>query len=540
VIEGNYIDEKLRRFDVVTDTALSRLDVEGLLDALLDRLRELLSVDTAVVMLLDPHARQLVATAAKGLEEEVRQGFRISVGRGFAGRIARDARPVIVDDVTAENVVSPVLRGKGVRSLLGVPMFAGGELVGVLHVGSVTPRAFTTDDIRLLELVADRAGVAAHARSSTVDRAAALALQRSLLPSALAPVPGVEMAARYVPGHYSGVGGDWYDVFTLKSGWLGVVVGDVSGHGLASAVVMGRLRSALRAYALVCSDPAEALGLLDTKVHHFETGNLATVLYAMIPPERDKIHISLAGHPPPILVDPSGVTELLPVAADVPLGMGRPTRTRRTTVVDFPAGGLLACYTDGLVERRDESIDEGLARLRAALWAGQPDDVCVALMSSVGEERPTDDIAVLVIRRTDSAAELPRPVAAGAVRVLVEATFDRPGISELRRRVSAAAHRHGLGADRADDFTTAVNEVMTNAVRHGGGAGTLLLLDDGGQLVCEVRDRGRGFPATAFLGRTERPTPSPSGGMGLWIAQQTCRDLRVQSGPGGTLVRITA
>lgn len=392
----------MRRIEALTDATLSRLDVDDLLNELLDRVRELLRVDTAVILLLDVHAQQLVATAAKGLEEEVRHGFRISVGRGFAGRIARDGRPRVIDRVTPAEVVNPILHEKGVKSLLGVPMFARGAVIGVLHVGSLRPRRFTAEDIELLQLAADRASLASQTRSNALDRTAALALQRSLLPTRLPDVPGVEMAARYVPGHDAGVGGDWYDVFTLPSGWLGVVVGDVSGHGLRAAVVMGRLRSALRAYALVCADPADALTHLDQKIQHFEAGNLATALYAMIPPDRASVRVSLAGHPPPVLADPAGKPEVLPIPADVPLGTGRPAKIRRNTVVDFPPGAVLVCYTDGLIERRGELIDVGLDRLRAAVRPGPAEVVCEAVMASIGVEQPTDDVALLTIcRRPD-------------------------------------------------------------------------------------------------------------------------------------------
>nr|BFE73171.1 hypothetical protein GCM10020092_064720 [Actinoplanes digitatis] len=220
-----------------------------------------------------------------------------------------------------------MLLDKGIRSLLGVPMFAGDEVVGVLHIGSLTHRVFTADDIHLLRLVADRAGIAGQMRSTKLDQAAALALQRSLLPAQLPGVPGVDMAARYVPGHDFGIGGDWYDVFTLPSGWLGVVIGDVSGHGLGSAVVMGRVRSALRAYALVCDDPASALTLLDRKVHHFETGNLTTALYGMISPDRSTIHLSLAGHLPPVLAAPGRPAFVPKIAVGPPAGH-RPSRRR--------------------------------------------------------------------------------------------------------------------------------------------------------------------------------------------------------------------
>ncbi|WP_329110840.1 SpoIIE family protein phosphatase [Micromonospora sp. NBC_01699] len=394
--------ERLRRIEAVTDAALSRLDVDELLDELLGRVRDLLRVDTAAILLVDPHAGQLVATASRGLEEELRQGFRLPVGHGFTGRVARDKQPVVIERLERADAVSPVLWHKGIRSLVGVPMLAGKDLVGVLHVGTRAVRRFTPDDVHLLQLVADRAALACQARLSSIDRAAALALQRSLLPARLPNVPGVDTAARYVPGHQAGIGGDWYDVFALPSGWLGLVVGDVSGHGLAAAVVMGRLRSALRAYTLECDDPADALTRLDRKVHHFEAGNLATVLYVMVSPERDRLHVSLAGHLPPMLVRPGCPADLLTLPVDPPLGVGR-VRRRRTTVVDFPPEAVLVCYTDGLVERRDELIDIGLERLRAIIRPASAEEVCVSVMSTLGVEQPEDDIALLSLRRHSSA-----------------------------------------------------------------------------------------------------------------------------------------
>jgi len=405
--EGIKDDERLRRLEAVTDATLSKLDVADLLDELLDRVRDLLEVDTAVVLLLDVHARQLVATAAKGLEDEVEQGFRVSVGRGFAGRIAATGQPVIIDDVTPTDVVNPILLDKGIRSLLGVPMFASGEVVGVMHVGTLTPRRFSPDDVHLLQLVADRASLAGQARSSKLDQAAALALQRSLLPTKLPRVPGVEMAARYIPGHSFGIGGDWYDVFGLPSGWLGVVIGDVSGHGLRSAVVMGRIRSALRAYALICDGPAEALSLLDRKVHHFEAGNLTTALYAMISPDRTHVHISSAGHLRPVLAVPGRAAVLPEIHIDPPLGVGGHQARRHTAVVEFPPGAVLVCYTDGLVERRGELIDVGIERLVAAVQPALADEVTASAMATAGVEQPTDDVAVLTIRRYPDTPERP-------------------------------------------------------------------------------------------------------------------------------------
>ncbi|MFG1648514.1 PP2C family protein-serine/threonine phosphatase [Micromonospora sp. NPDC049275] len=396
-------EERLRRIETITDAALSGLATAELLDELLERVRDLLKVDTATILLLEGHTGELVATAAKGLEEEVRRGFRVRVGRGFAGRVAATRAPVTIYDVTPDDVVNPILLTTGVRALLGVPMLANGDLVGVLHVGSLTLRRFGPDDVRLLQLVADRASSAGQARAQILDRQAALALQRSLLPARLPDIPGLDLAARYVPGHDLGIGGDWYDVFMLPSGWLGAVIGDVSGHGLPSAVVMGRIRSALRAYALDSDDPAKALTSLDRKIYHFEAGTLTTAVYALIAPDRATVHLSCAGHLPPLLAVPGQPTQLVTLAVDRPLGVGRPMTNRRTTVVDLPPGATLVFYTDGLIERRNELIDTGIERLAAAVQSEPAEALCDHIMATTAEDQPNDDIALLVIGRQSPA-----------------------------------------------------------------------------------------------------------------------------------------
>ncbi len=394
-------EERLRRFEAITERALSGLNIVDLFDELLDRVRDLLKVDTATILLLDGHSGELVATAAKGLEEEVRRGFRIRVGEGFAGRVAATTAPVMIYDVTPNDVVNPILLDAGVRALLGVPMLANGSLVGVLHVGSLTLRRFGPEDVQLLQLVADRASSAGQVRAQILDRQAALALQRSLLPSRLPDISGLDLAARYVPGHDLGIGGDWYDVFNLPSGWLGAVIGDVSGHGLPSAVVMGRIRSALRAYALDRDDPAEVLTALDRKIHHFEAGTLTTALYALIAPDRATVHLSCAGHLRPLLAVPGEPTRLVDVVVDRPFGVGTPPAGRHTTVVDLPPGATLVFYTDGLVERRGELIDTGIARLADAIESGPAEALCDHIMAAAVDEPPTDDVALLAIRRPD-------------------------------------------------------------------------------------------------------------------------------------------
>jgi putative methionine-R-sulfoxide reductase with GAF domain len=392
------LEDRLRDIQSITEAALSRLDDHELLAELLERTRDILRADTAAVLLMDFRSGELIATAAAGLEEEVVQGVRIPVGRGFAGRIAAEHRPVVLDHVDHTTVLNPILLAKGIRALMGVPLIAGGKVLGVLHVGSLTDREFTGDDVEFLQLAADRAATAVQSLMMQEDRIAALALQRSLLPSALPEAEGAQMAARYVPGQ-GAVGGDWYDVFTLPSGELGVVMGDVTGSGLQAAVIMGRMRSALRAYALETSGPAEVLARLDRKMQHFEPGCLATVLYAVFDPSLDRVRICLAGHYPPVIATAGQPAEL----ADVPAGLligAAPGVHRRVTTIDIKPGTLMCFYTDGLIERRGHPIDHGLALLCQTVTAQPPDAACAAVMAAlVGSEPAHDDIAMLMFWR---------------------------------------------------------------------------------------------------------------------------------------------
>lgn len=165
--------EHVRRLQSVTDAALAHLRLDDLLAALLERTRQILEVDTCAILLLDESTNELVARAALGIEEEVEQGIRVPMGGGFAGRIAAEKRPVILDDVDHAHVLNPILREKGIKSMLGVPLVVEGEVRGVLHVGSLVPRAFQDDEVELLQLVADRAALAIeHARLFEAERAA--------------------------------------------------------------------------------------------------------------------------------------------------------------------------------------------------------------------------------------------------------------------------------------------------------------------------------------------------------------------------------
>src|SRR6201996_9265661 len=170
--------ERVRRLQSVTDAALAHLQLDELLQALLDRTRQILEVDTCAILLLDDDTNELVARAALGIEEEVEQGVRIPVGGGFAGRIAAEKRPVILDDVDHAHVLNPILREKGIKSMFGVPLVVEGEVRGVLHVGSLVPRAFNDGEVELLQLVGDRAALAIeHARLFEAERSARVRIE---------------------------------------------------------------------------------------------------------------------------------------------------------------------------------------------------------------------------------------------------------------------------------------------------------------------------------------------------------------------------
>jgi phosphoserine phosphatase RsbU/P len=392
-------EDELGRIQAVTDATLAHLDVDALLPEVLDRIVDLLQVDTAAVLLLDEASRELVATAARGLEEEVRQGVRVPVGAGFAGRIAAQKQPVVLDQVDPTTVWNPILWEKGIQSMLGVPMMVASKVVGVLHVGSHVRREFGKEDIRLLQLAAERVALATQSRLGEAHRVAARTLQRSLLPDDLPAHPHLEFAARYIPAEH-GVGGDWYDVFVLPSGEVWAVSGDVAGHGLRAAVVMGRLRNAIRAYALEGAPPESVLSLADRNLQYFEPQEMATVMCAVFEPLFESVRMSSAGHPKPILVAPGQAAEYVDLPITPPVGVA-PEIERSSTKVPMAPGTVLLFYTDGLVERRNEDLDVGLERLRTALTADRPDTVChQATATIIGPSQPDDDIALLAVRRT--------------------------------------------------------------------------------------------------------------------------------------------
>lgn len=515
-------DHRLHRIESAADAALVHFSVEVLLTELLDRVREILQVDTATVLLLDSSSQELVATAASGIEAMVRQGIRVPMGKGFVGRVAAEKRPVIIEQVDHTNVLYTILQEHGICSLLGVPLVSSGTVIGVLHVGTLVRREFTDDVISLLQTVAKRISAAIELRRAEVERSAATVFQRTLLPVRLPVVPGLELAARYVPAESGGVGGDWYDVFTLPSGWLCIVIGDVVGRGLVAADVMGRLRNAVRAYALLGGDPAELLGRLDQQVQYFEPETMATVLLAMFEPSLERLHLSSAGHPPPVFALPNRPTAFLDVPSDRPIGVLGGLR-RRAISIEMPPGGLLCFYTDGLIERRGSSLDIGLEVLRESIVAGPVESLCRKIMTQfVGDAVPRDDIAVLAVRRQDSGEVGPLDLVVPAL------PWSLRDIRVAVRRWLAAV---GAAPRTIADLLVAIGEACANAVEHAygprGGTVTVHLELQLPDVLATVCDTGH--------------WRSPRGGdrgQGTLFMRNCSDDLRIDYGPTGTKVVI--
>ena len=234
------------------------------------------------------------------------------------------------------------------------------------------------------------------------ERGVAETLQRSLLPDQLPELAGVRLAARYVPGAVgTEVGGDWYDVIPLPSGEVGLVMGDVVGHDLDAAASMGQLRNALRACAAEGAAPDLVLQRLNRLCLQQDLGSMATVLYAVLDPVLGSLCMANAGHYPPLLV--SGPDRrFLESAPCPPIGAVREVHYT-STLHQLPPGSLLVLYTDGLVERRDQPVEEGMQRLQELVQVAADDDrlgdVCDALLAGMLSGRaPEDDVALLVLR----------------------------------------------------------------------------------------------------------------------------------------------
>jgi anti-sigma regulatory factor (Ser/Thr protein kinase) len=348
-------------------------------------------------------------------------------------------------------------------------------------------------------------------------------LQRSLLPDRLPDLPGLEVAARYLPAASEAeVGGDWYDVIPIAGGAVGLVMGDVAGKGLAGASMVGRLRSALRAYALEGHDAGRVVERLNRLLWtEAEESQMATMLYVIVDPAASTVRWVNAGHPPPLLIA-KGEVGFLQGDASVPLGV-LPFPTYEEVVSPMDPGDALLLYTDGLVERPGEHLDDGLAQLAARVREAPEDPQAMLdhlLATLVPPAGASDDVALLTLRN------LPVPERFSA-EFPAEPESLAPIRSMLRRWLSHA------GADDLEiaEITTACGEAATNAIEHAGtGNGAQFEVSgwrDGPEIELAVRDHG--------TWRTEREDDQ---GRGFDLMRTLMDTVAVEPGEDGTTVSL--
>ena len=403
--------------------------------------------------------------------------------------------------------------------VLALPLKARGTTLGVAAFARPQHAdPFEHEEIQLAEELVSRTAVCVdNARRYTREHATALILQRDLLPRALPEQPGVEVAHRYLPAAGpAGVGGDWYDVIPLSGARVGLVVGDVAGHGMGAAATMGRVRTTVAALAALDLAPDELLARLDDLVARTGTPPSGaaeaedqalgvTCLYAIYDPVSRHCVMARAGHLPPVLVTPDGHTELVDLPAGPPLGLGG--LPFECADIELPEDAMLALYTDGLVENRQTDIDAGIRSLCTALSGpgnGQLDRVCDRVITRLLPQAPEDDAALLLLR----------------VHALAEnlvATWDMASdAAEVARARSLALDQLAAwGVDEAASFVVelVVSELVTNAIRYGNAPVCLRLIQERG-LIVEVSDGGHTSP------HLRRAAMEDEGGRGLFLVAQ--------------------
>jgi PAS domain S-box-containing protein len=392
-----------------------------------------------------------------------------------------------------------------VGQLVSVPLTVRGTTFGTLTVVRPGGAAFTGDEIRYLAELARRAALTLdNARLYESERLVALELQRSLLPVRLPRIAELDVAGRYLAGAAgTEVGGDWYDVIPLPHGRVAVAVGDVMGRGVHAAAVMGQMRAALRSYAVEGLDAPELLAHLAAFAQVLEGDHLVTCLVGIHDAASGTVTFASAGHPPPLRLSADGDVGYVDVAPGLPLGV--PSALERgtdegpaypETSVNLPPGSTLLLFTDGLVEDRDVPVASGMKRLADA-FAGRPpataEEACSEALRTMGRDAShDDDTAVLALRATSLAdgngpgLGLPREADPLEVsRVELQANPHAPAAA--RRAVTARLTQAGL-ADLVDTATLLVSEIVTNALRHGGGPEEVIVEIDPASVSIGVRD----------------------------------------------------
>lgn len=406
--------------------------------------------------------------------------------------------------------IRPLITG---RSMLVVPLKARHVVLGFMILLRHPERAEFNDMDRVTgaELAARAGLVLDNARMYTYQESVAETLQDSMLPHIPPRMAGCDIATRYLPGTLLGrIGGDWFDSVKLPGARTALVVGDVMGHGLNSAAMMGQLRTAVQTMAALDLPPAQLLRNLDDLAQRLGETYLATCLYAVYDPIASELHLANAGHIPPVLVRADdGRSELLDLPTGAPIGVGGvPFEAVRVGVA--PGDRLVMC-TDGLVEMRGEDIGVGLATLceSAAHPAASMDDACDTIIRALNTRGGRkDDVALLLARlngiEPDDVAEWTFPLAPAQVG---------------RARAVVREQLHGWGlAKLAGPAELMVSEVVTNAVRHSHGRPVTLRLVRGDALLCEVDDDDHEMPTLLSAG------PDDEVGRGLRVVSTLARE----------------
>ena len=441
---------------------------------------------------------------------------------GILATICREHRPGGLPDAVFAPLAQIGANGDGPPSArLALPIRGrSGQMLGAMILTRPGGAAFTAEAHVHIEALALQVAVALE-NTLLYERARGTAetLQRSLMPERLPEIPGMALSARYLPGNHEAVGGDWYDVLTLPAGQIGLVIGDVAGRGVWAAAVMGQLRNALRAYALEGNPPALIAERLTRLV---DDRTMATLLYLIVDPETRTARYLNLGHVPPLVVGPGGEVTRLDGGAP-PLGV-RGITYREETATLAPHSTILV-YTDGLIEARGESIDDGLARVTAVL-AQSGDDPIDGLVDRVlaavlAGRTPEDDIALVALRLA--------PLTPDRLHVRLPAV--PPSLAQMRQTLRRWLEAAEVKVEDAYDVTTAINEACANAIEHAYGPtdGTFEcdLSFAGDVLTAAVRDNGRW-----------RAARGQYRGHGLKLMEALMGDIEVVSTPGGTVVQM--
>jgi serine phosphatase RsbU (regulator of sigma subunit)/DNA-binding response OmpR family regulator/anti-sigma regulatory factor (Ser/Thr protein kinase) len=523
--EAEAIARTVGKLQSVSDAALAHLEVGELLREILKRAGSVFDADTAGLLLRDGEEASLTLVTSYGVERSF-EALERTPDEEILGSVLRGS-PQNMPELLGTEALPGALKACGLRSLIAAPLPGASEPLGVLCLGSRSARRFSDEDLVVLGLSADRAAIAIeHARSYEREHGLVETLQHHLLPDRLPQVPGLLMAARYRPGERAAqVGGDWYDAIILPDEGLGLVIGDVVGHGIGAATMMGELRAALRAYAVTePRSPGRVLAQLNSLVNGTHGAMVATLLYMVIDADGSRVVFASAGHPPPLLMTSDGSTRFLEYRFAAPLGA--------TSYPDFEdweseldPGSTVLLYTDGLVERRRETIDVGLERLSRAMREGPADleQLCSDILARVQQGAGIqDDIALLAVRRLQQASE----------SLDLELPAEPASVPLSRHRLERWLSNFDACPDDVFAITLAANEACSNAIEHAygpqsGSTFRLLAKRSSDVIVIKVSDSGRW--------RTPRGSER---GRGLRIIGHLMDAVDVQRTATGTTVRM--